>query len=152
MASALSFSLDLVVTESVEYVGATGRTVEYAAATGRDPKSGQTVKLMATKLLINGGSGTPAFQPLASALTANVQFDDALPGVPPANLTLQGVHDIASGAENGSVSAASPELSEYIGGTFTFSAGLLTIFPRDEARAAARVPESPRAAANAARG
>ena len=46
-------------------------TFEYAGATGSDPGSGQTVKLLATKRV----SGTPAFTPSASMLTANVQFE-----------------------------------------------------------------------------
>jgi hypothetical protein len=139
MTSALAFTLEIDSTE----------TVESASATGSDP-SGQTVKLMATKRF----GGTPGFNPSASMLTANVQFDGNAKGTPPANLTLQGVHDIASGNETGSVSAASPELSEYIGGTFTFDAKvlLLTIYPRATAQQPAHVPESPRAAAAPARG
>jgi hypothetical protein len=122
MASALSFNLTIDVTE----------TIEYAGATGTDPASGQTVKLIATKRV----SGTPSFTPSASMLTANVQFDGNANGVPPANLTLQGVHDIASGNETGSVSAASPDLAEYIGGTFTFDAKALrlTIHPSKTAK------------------
>jgi len=52
-------------------------------------------------------------------------------GVSP-NLTLQGVHDVTSNNETGSVSAASPTLADYIGGAFSFDAkkGLLTISPR----------------------
>ena len=118
MASVLSFNLTIDVTE----------TIEYAGATGSDPGSGQTVKLLATKRVSN----TPAFTPSASMLTANVQFDGNAKNIPPENLTLQGVHDIDSGNETGSVSAASPGLAEYIGGTFTFDAkaGRLTIQPQ----------------------
>ena len=135
MASALSFKLTIDVTE----------TIEYAGATGSDPASGQTVKLIATKRV----SGTPAFTPSASMLTANVQFDGNANGVPPANLTLQGVHDIASGNETGSVSAASPDLAEYIGGRFTFDAKalLLTIHPNQTAEKAAPAKTPPQAAA-----
>jgi len=134
MASALSFNLTIDVTE----------TIEYAGATGSDPGSGQTIKLLATKRV----SGTPAFTPSASMLTANVQFDGNANGVAPENLTLQGVHDIASGNESGSVSAASPDLAEYIGGTFTFDAKalLLTIHPNPAAEKAAPAKKPAQAA------
>src|ERR1043165_8423435 len=139
MVSALAFTLAIDSTE----------TVESASATGSDP-SGQTVKLMATKRF----GGTPGFNPSASMLTANVQFDGNAKGTPPADLPLQGVHDIASGNETGRGSAASAGLSEHIGGTFTFDAKvlLLAIYPRATAQQPAHVPESPRAAAAPARG
>lgn len=102
---------------------------EYAGATGTDQNSGATVKLIATKRSAKSAS----FQPSATTLTACVQFDNS--GVPAANLTLQGIHDLESNDESGSVSAASQGLADYIGGTFTFDATklLLTIHPRETA-------------------
>ena len=115
MADSLSFTLQLTVSETVEYVGATGTSPDVPSIT-----------LLATKRI----STTPNFTPSASALTVTVQFD-GLGSDPAPNLTLQGVHDVGSGNESGSVSAASPELAEYIGGKFTFDAQalLLTISP-----------------------
>ncbi|MCU1347139.1 MAG: hypothetical protein JWO56_169 [Acidobacteria bacterium] len=67
----------------------------------------------------------------ATMLTATIMFP-ADKGAVPANLTIQGVHDIASKSETGSVSSASKEFADYIGGQFAFdgTAGTLTIHPR----------------------
>jgi hypothetical protein len=63
-------------------------------------------------------------------LTATVLFAAQGGGVPP-NLTLQGVHDLTTNNETGSVSSASSDFAEYIGGAFWFDAalGILTIVP-----------------------
>lgn len=46
---------------------------------------------------------------------------------PPENITLQGSHDYGSGEQTGSVSAASANYTAYIGKSFTFKDGVLTI-------------------------
>jgi hypothetical protein len=121
MATTFNFTLQLLFNKDVpDYFG----TWEYAAATGVDQALQLTVQLIATKRTHTfGGSGFPA-----SMLTATVMFPAAAGAVPP-NLTLQGVHDFATNNESGSVSAASAELADQIGGTFTFIGGMLTILP-----------------------
>jgi hypothetical protein len=46
---------------------------------------------------------------------------------PPENITLQGSHDYGSGEQTGSVSAASANYSAYIGKSFTYKNGVLSI-------------------------
>ncbi|MEA2488464.1 MAG: hypothetical protein QOH21_256, partial [Acidobacteriota bacterium] len=86
--------------------------------------SGEPAKLIATKRE-NAWEGT-AFP--VSMLTATVFFA-AVGSDVAANLTLQGVHDLTTNNETGSVSAASPQYADMIGGTFAFdaAAGVLTI-------------------------
>lgn len=86
-----------------------------------------TATLIATKR----ESFNNVFKPPASMLTATVMFPPASSGQVPPNLTLQGIHVIASNNESGSVSAASQELVAYLGAPFTFEAstGTLTITP-----------------------
>ena len=64
----------------------------------------------------------------ASILTATVLFTSQDNSVSD-HFTIQGLHDLASDNETGSVSAASWVFNEYIGGTFTFAAGTLTVYP-----------------------
>ena len=121
MATTYAFELHLLFNQGVpDYFG----VWEYAAATGVDKATNVKVQLLATKRTNTfGGASFPA-----SMLTATVMFP-AKPGAVPPNLTLQGVHDFATNNESGSVSAASAELADQIGGTFTFIDGLLTILP-----------------------
>ena len=121
MATTFTFTLQLLFNKDIpDYFG----TWEYAAATGVDQSTKQTVQLIATKRTHTfGGASFPA-----SMLTATVMFP-AAPGVVPPNLTLQGVHDFKTNNESGSVSAASADLADQIGGTFTFIGGVLTILP-----------------------
>ena len=124
MASPLSITLTVYLNESIpDKAGAW----EYAGAIGNPAGSDQVVMLIATKRVV----ANDQFRVSASMLTASVQLGDSPGGLAPGNLTLQGVHDIATGNESGSVSAASPELADYIGGNFTFDAAqlLLTINP-----------------------
>jgi len=102
---------------------------QYVAATATVNGSGEGVTLLATKRVM-GVVSNGSVQPVgaASMLTANLQFAGGDPGSVPPNMTLQGVHDFGTGNETGSVSSASPELSEFIGGNFTFVAPTLTIF------------------------
>ena len=48
------------------------------------------------------------------------------------SLTIQGLHDLVSNNETGSVTSASARFADYIGGAFSFNAaeGLLTVNPR----------------------
>lgn len=91
----------------------------------------KTATLQAAKRL-NFAAG---FSPAATTLTATILFaaDPKKPGAVGANITLQGVHDVASNNESGSVSAASSEFSAYIGGSFffDFSKKLVVIQPRN---------------------
>jgi hypothetical protein len=122
MATTFTFALTLLFDKEVpDYFGTWG----YAAATGVDEGTQQTVQLIATKRTHTfAGVSFPA-----SMLTATVMFPPAVAGGVPPNLTLQGVHDFATNNESGSVSAASVELADQIGGTFTFIGGVLTILP-----------------------
>jgi hypothetical protein len=122
MATKFTFKLQLLFNKDVpDYFG----TWEYAAATGVDQTTQQTVQLIATKRTHTfGGASFPA-----SMLTATVMFPAAAPDAVPPNLTLQGIHDFTTNNESGSVSAASAELADQIGGTFTFVGGVLTILP-----------------------
>lgn len=124
MARTLVFKLTLLFNQQVD--DAAGNW-QYAAADAVEALTGRTAQLIATKR--ENSSGSAAFP--VSMLTATVMFKAEGGGVP-ANLTLQGVHDLASNNETGSVSSASLELAEYIGGAFAFdfSMGVLTISPR----------------------
>jgi len=85
------------------------------------------VQLIAMKR--DNSVGTATFA--ASMLTAAIMYPSKDGGVSP-NLTIQGVHDLTSNNETDSVSSASPEFADYIGGTFSFdfAKALLTINPR----------------------
>ncbi len=117
----LTFTLTLLFNEQV---GDDWGNWQYAAATAVEQSTQQTVQLIATKRdNSHAGINFPA-----SMLTATLMFP-ASAGQVPANLTLQGLHDLTTNNETGSVSSASSELAAYIGGTFSFTAGLLTISP-----------------------
>ena len=124
MAPTLSLTLKLLFVEEVKDAGGSWR---YVSAEGTASPGGETVKVTAAERSnLSGGVPFPA-----SLLTAVVMFPTHGTAVPP-NLTLQGVHDLKSNDESGSVSAASPSHAAYIGGSFAFDSkkGLLTIAPR----------------------
>jgi hypothetical protein len=124
MAPTLSYTLTLLFTDEVKDAGGSW---QYVSATGKENATGAAIQLIATKRQNHtGGAPFPA-----SALTATVMFSDRGTGVSP-NLTLQGVHDLKSNDETGSVSAASSTHAAYVGGEFSFDSkkGLLTISPR----------------------
>lgn len=121
MAKALSFNLTLLFNQTIndDY-----GSWEYAAADAVETHTKQQAQLIATKRTNSfDGNSFPA-----SMLTATMMFVAEKGGVPP-NLTLQGVHDLVTNNETGSVSSASPEFADHIGGTFFFDAakGVLTI-------------------------
>jgi hypothetical protein len=124
MARTMSFKLTLLFNVAVP--DAMGNWT-YAGATAVDERTGETAQLTAAKR--ENVSGKDAFA--ASMLTATMMFPAKDGGVPP-NITLQGVHDLKTNDESGSVSAASAEHAHLIGGTFTFTAakGVLTIHGR----------------------
>ncbi|HET7437134.1 MAG TPA: hypothetical protein VFN10_20670 [Thermoanaerobaculia bacterium] len=132
MARHFTFQLALLFNETVtDGVG----NWQYAGANAVDQKTGQTAQLTATKRTnLFGGNGFPA-----SILTATVIFPAAEGAVPP-SMTLQGLHDLATNNETGSVISASAEHVAQIGGLFSFdaAAGVLTILPPGEHYA--RVP------------
>lgn len=104
-----------------------GGNWQYVGANAVEQSSDANVKLIATKR--DNSSGGVQFA--ASMLTATVMYEAQDHGVPE-HLTIQGLHDLTSNNETGSVSSASRRFSEYIGGTFSFDfkEGLLTVYPR----------------------
>lgn len=120
MVQPLSFTLTLLFNQqAVDFFG----SWEYAAANVAQGNQ-QVAQLIATKRTNSyQGSNFPA-----SMLTATLIFNEP-DGPTSANLTIQGIHDLTSNNETGSVSSASPMYAAYIGGTFTFEGGVLTISP-----------------------
>ncbi|HWM94195.1 MAG TPA: hypothetical protein VN493_25785 [Thermoanaerobaculia bacterium] len=123
MAPKLSFQLKLLFNETVVD---NWSNWQYAGADAVEQTTQQKAKLIATKRDNSNGS----FSFPASMLTATLMLEGSDGPVPP-NLTLQGVHDLKTNDETGSVSSASPEFAAYRGGAFTFAAkkGILTIYP-----------------------
>lgn len=104
--------------------GDSGGNWQYVGAEAVEQSSNEAVKLIAMKRDNSTcGVGFPA-----SMLTATVIFSTKDKDTDVSdNLTIQGLHDLTSNNETGSVSSASSRFAEYIGGTFSFKAGLLTI-------------------------
>lgn len=100
---------------------------QYVGADAVEQSSHEEVKLIAMKR-DNSACG---IEFPASMLTATVIFASRQNEVSD-NLTIQGLHDLTSNNEIGSVSSASPRFAAYIGGAFSFDAneGVLTISPR----------------------
>jgi hypothetical protein len=127
MAKSLSFQLTLLFNETVDDLAGNW---QYAAATAVDQKNNVSAQLVATKRYNGSLDSTPPFAPPVSMLTATIIFLPLTPGVVPSNMTLQGIHMLdGSNMETGSVSAASPDLADQIGGAFSFVNGTLTIDP-----------------------
>jgi len=127
MATTLKFKLQLppVLNEEVKDKGGNW---QYVGANAVEQSSGTAVQLVAMKR--DNSVGKVSFP--ASMLTATILFPPPKAGAVPPNLTIQGVHDLKSNDETGSVSSASSEYAHYIGGKFSFDAaeGVLTVFPR----------------------
>jgi len=120
MPPTLTFTLSLLFNQPVaDAIG----TWEYAAATAVESNSGTKVQLIAHKRAISNYTGAPFS---ASMLTATIIFPTQSNGVAD-NLTIQGLHDLTSNNESGSVSSASQAYAAYIGSPFTFIKGVLTI-------------------------
>ncbi|HSY52309.1 MAG TPA: hypothetical protein VLC46_26135 [Thermoanaerobaculia bacterium] len=124
MATPLSFTLQLPPLMNQQNNDSAGNW-QYVGTTAVD-SFGELVQLVAMKR--ENAAGSVSFA--ASMLTATIMYPSQGGGVPP-NLTIQGVHDLNTNNETGSVSSASSELAAYIGGTFSFDAkaGVLTVFP-----------------------
>lgn len=122
MATTMVFQLALLFDEPVN--DAAGNW-QYAGATAVETTTGRTAQLIATKR--TNTVGTDSFP--VSMLTATILFAPLAEGAVASNITIQGVHDLKTNDESGSVSAASAEFADQIGGTFTFTKGVLTIFP-----------------------
>jgi len=118
MARNFSFKLTLLFNQTVTDCAGNW---QYAAANGVD--GNVQVQLIATK---RTNTIEPNSFP-ASMLTATILFPPATPGDVSPNMTLQGVHDLTTKNESGSVSAASGALADQVGGTFTYEGGILTI-------------------------
>jgi hypothetical protein len=122
----LSFKIQPPLLVNQEVTDAGGNW-QYVGANAVDEGSGVKVQLVATKRA--NGTGQVSFS--GSMLTATVIFPSQEHGVSE-HLTIQGLHDLTSNNEIGSVSSASRKFSEYIGGAFVFDSaeGRLTVFSR----------------------
>jgi RNA polymerase sigma factor (sigma-70 family) len=88
---------------------------------GKVMRSGKHVgSYTSVQRLVNNATA----EPKAATVTTTLFF---IGTTPPENLTLQGAHDLGAGDEIGSVSAASPQLSAFIGKPFTRKGNTLTI-------------------------
>ena len=106
-----------------------GGNWQYVGADAVEQANNEAVKLIAMKR--DNSSCGIAFA--ASMLTATIMFGSQENAVPE-HITIQGLHDLTSNNEIGSVSSASSRFSAFIGGTFSFdfAAGILTISARDQ--------------------
>jgi hypothetical protein len=122
----LSFKVNppLLVEQQVSDAGGNWK---YVGANATEETSGEAVTLIAMKR--DNTSGEASFA--ASMLTATIMFSSHEHGVPE-HFTVQGLHDLTSENEIGSVSSASRRFTNYIGGTFTFdhAKGVLSVFSR----------------------
>ena len=124
MARKLSFKIQPPLLVNQQF-GDTGGNWQYVGANAMEEKSKEPVKLIAMKR--DNSSCGVSFA--ASMLTATVMYASQ-ENKTPEHLTIQGLHDLTSNNEIGSVSSASSRFAEYIGGAFTFAEGVLTVFPR----------------------
>jgi hypothetical protein len=124
MATTFKLTLTLLFNQRIDDLGGNW---QYAGANAVDETTKKTAQLIATKR--ENANCCTSFP--ASILTATVMFPPEKAGGVPPNMTLQGVHDLTTNNETGSVSAASSEFADQIGGTFSFDfgSGLLTILP-----------------------
>src|SRR4051812_16642751 len=125
MATELSIKISKLLVNN--QTGDSAGNWQYVGADAVEQSSNENVQLIAMKR-DNSTCGV-AFP--ASMLTATVIFASR-DNETNDHLTIQGLHDLTSNNEIGSVSAASMRFSEYIGGAFSFdaAAGVLTISPR----------------------
>lgn len=127
MAKSFSFQLTLLSNETVPD---SAGNWQYAAATAVDSGNKVSALLVATKRINGSLDIAPPFVPPASMLTVSIMFLPVTKGEVPSNMTLQGIHMLdGTNMETGSVSAASADLADQIGGPFAFENGILTIEP-----------------------
>ena len=105
----------------------TGGNWQYVGAGAVEQSTHEAVKLIAMKR----DNSTCGVSFPASMLTATVMYESRDNGVPE-HFTIQGLHDLKTNNETGSVSSASSRFTDYIGGAFKFNfkKGVLTVFPR----------------------
>ena len=125
MATTLTFKIQSLLGN--HQWGDNGGNWQYLSADLVEQGSGEKVQIIARKR-DNSACGV-MFS--ASMLTAALLFPTQDNNVAD-NITIQGLHDLQSNNETGSVSSASKRFVDYIGGLFSFDAGagLLTINPR----------------------
>jgi hypothetical protein len=104
-----------------------GGNWQYVGADAVEQSTKENVKLIAMKR----DNSTCGVSFAASMLTATVTYPSQEHDVPE-HFTIQGLHDLKSNNETGSVSSASSRFADYIGGAFTFNfkKGILTVYPR----------------------
>lgn len=126
MAPQLSFKIQAVTVNN--QFGDSGGNWQYVGANAVEQATNETVQLVATKR----DNSTCGVTFPASMLTATIIFSSEDNDVSD-NLTIQGLHDLTSNNEIGSVSSASRRFAEYIGGQFSFDAkaGILSVWPRE---------------------
>lgn len=126
MAVELTFKIQSVTANHQS--GDSGGNWQYVGADAVEESTQEAVQLIAMKR--DNSSCGVAFP--ASILTATIIFASRENDVAD-NLTIQGLHDLTSNNETGSVSSASQRFSGYIGGRFSFDAkaGVLSVWPRE---------------------
>jgi hypothetical protein len=124
MAGKLSFEIQTPLQVN-QQLNDNGGNWQYVGANIVEGPTHEAVKLIAIKR----DNSTAGVGFGASMLTATVMFASQENGVAD-HLTIQGLHDLTSNNEIGSVSSASSRYAEYIGGSFSFTEGVLTVWPR----------------------
>jgi aerobic-type carbon monoxide dehydrogenase small subunit (CoxS/CutS family) len=124
MAGTLTFKLTLPPLVNQQF-NDNGGNWQYVGADAVEESNNEKVQLIAMKR----DNSTCGINFPASMLTATVMYSSQ-ENETPEHLTIQGLHDITSNNETGSVSSASSRFRDYIGGNFSFAGGVLTIYPR----------------------
>jgi hypothetical protein len=124
MARTLSFKIQPPLLVNQQF-GDNGGNWQYVGADAVEESSNEAVKLIAVKR----DNSCCGISFAASMLTATVMFASQ-ENKTPEHFTIQGLHDLTSNNEIGSVSSASSRFAEYIGGAFAFTEGVLTVSPR----------------------
>jgi hypothetical protein len=124
MAGVLSFKIQPPLLVNQQF-GDGGGNWQFVGAEAVEESTSERVRLIAVKR--DNSSCGVSFA--ASMLTATVMFSSQENSTPE-HLTIQGLHDLTSNNETGSVTSASSRFTEYIGGQFSFAAGVLTVLPR----------------------
>ena len=124
MAGTLTFKITLPLLVN-QQSGDNGGNWQFVGAEAVEESSSEKVKLIAVKR-DNSCCGVGF---AASMLTATVMYSSE-ENETPEHFTIQGLHDLGSNNEIGSVSSASSRFAEYIGGKFSFAGGILKVSPR----------------------
>jgi hypothetical protein len=126
MAATLSFKIETLLLN--QQFNDNGGNWQYVGADLVEQATGETVKLIAMKRDNSNCGVTFA----ASMLTASVLYPSQENGVSE-HFTIQGLHDLTSNNETGSVTSASRRFTDYVGGAFSFDSTetVLTVWPRE---------------------